>query len=178
MKRAKKRDPAKEPYASSISDEERKRIANKAVVAALDALEAESLINDFGRAHRKTTAALVQMSGSLSESIRFADAEASASSAQASVSTMLLAISYLTDSGVRARRAWKRGGSRSHDQFAEETANHERWEGLRKGILQDWSLPKGPSDRRLAMLIASKDTNHPPWETVRGHLKRLKKKVG
>jgi hypothetical protein len=179
MRVSKKRDPRKEPFASSISDEERKWIAHKAVVAPLDNSEAESLINDFERAHKKTVAALAQISGTLKDAIDFADAEASASSAQASVSVMLSAYSYLADSGIRARRGWRRGGKGRHDQFSGETANHERWEALREDILRDWSIAKKiPSERRVAMLVASKDPVHPPWETVRGYFKRQKKKVG
>ncbi len=62
MKRSKQRDPKWEPFASSITDDERRHIVRKAVVLVLDDSEADLLIDDFTRAAQKVGAALHELS--------------------------------------------------------------------------------------------------------------------
>ena len=108
MKRGKKRDPRNEPYPSSISDGQRTLLTKKVFLAPLDEFEAETFFDDFERAHKKAVAASAQLSGTLLADKRFADAQASESSAQATVGTMLSAVRYLGESGVKARRVFAR----------------------------------------------------------------------
>jgi hypothetical protein len=179
MKQRSRRNPKREPFASSISDDERLLIVKKALHSSLDDSEASLLFHDYERADRKRQSALAQMAGEgLAESMRFADAEASEASATASAVAIWPVIRYMYDSGVRARRGWKRGGKARHDKFSDESAKHESWAKLRAQILRHWNLPSKPSDRRLAMMIARQHPDHPPWETVRGYFKQQKKKAG
>ena len=177
MKRSKKRDPAKEPFASPISDDERGVIVKRVLVG--DKAATEMFNAELARANDKVSAALNQWKGNLAEDIRFVDAEASASSAQGTYSSMISAATELVWVGAKTRRNARKAGRARHDSFSYESERREGWEKLRRSILREWAGPGHKlTQRGLAKLIADRDPGKPKWESVRSYLKTLRDPVG
>jgi hypothetical protein len=170
MKRGRRRDPSKEPYASAFGEPERQALIQRLMDRDATDEDAQAFVRDEARAIKKVFLAKDQIAAPHDHSKRlFSDPEESDASASASVSMYSSVKAMLLEAGVSARRAHKKSGLGRHSEFNDpETA--ERYKA-RRGA---WRKADSEADargeprlvgRQLAAAIA-RDTGH-PYNTVR-----------
>jgi hypothetical protein len=174
MKKAKKRNPAREPFASKISDAEREILLRRAELKEQTDDEADLLLRDFHRAIDKSRAALEQMANPDQPKYRFAIPEQSDHSARATVSVLTKQIDDWTTAGAKAKRTQRKAGIGRHsiDNDPETAERYRKWQTAADEIRAERKAEgRSPGQRRLAALICTRVPGS-KFETVRGWLKR------
>lgn len=179
-KAKRKRVPAQEPFASKITDVERKKIILRAEGNDADDTDIGILLDDLKRARDKQVAALEQKATPVDEwgalGARFEVPDASESSAVLTASIIMPIFEKWAVTGARAKRQRKRAGIGRQSFMHEDdelAARHREWENARRTILELWAKTKtrAPSGRHLAGLICQ-NVPGSNVHTVRGWLRR------